>query len=280
MSVSRRSIDTISAIAATKRIRVLAAYITAGPTIIRTAFRSLVARDIRSPVRRDWKYDTGRSWRPREEVVPEVVLDVPGDRDDDAPHEEPEDGADQGDGEEGRGVERQLAARDAGGQAIHGEPQHPRGDQRHARRHRHTGESDRELTAVAEQVRPGDDGAREPIQRKYHTGEAADIESPGCTRSTSSSPSSASWSSPTGTTARSSRRRSSSWTTRARRRRIPATTATTSTRPRAGSSSDTTSPPSPAPDLSSAPCWPPSSATRQASSGWSQASCWPGRSTT
>ncbi len=62
MSVSRRSIDTINAIAATKSIRVFAAYITAGPTVIRTAFRSLVARDIRSPVRRPWKYDTGRSW--------------------------------------------------------------------------------------------------------------------------------------------------------------------------------------------------------------------------
>ena len=32
---------------------------TAGPIIIRTAFRSLVARDIRSPVRCAWKYDSG-----------------------------------------------------------------------------------------------------------------------------------------------------------------------------------------------------------------------------
>ena len=61
-SVSRRSIDTISAIATTKRISVLAAYITAGPIIMRTAFRSLVARDIRSPVRRAWKYDSGSRW--------------------------------------------------------------------------------------------------------------------------------------------------------------------------------------------------------------------------
>jgi hypothetical protein len=33
---------------------VLAEYITAGPIIIRTALRSFVARDIRSPVRRAW----------------------------------------------------------------------------------------------------------------------------------------------------------------------------------------------------------------------------------
>ena len=32
---------------------------TAGPIIMRTAFRSLVARDIRSPVRCAWKYDSG-----------------------------------------------------------------------------------------------------------------------------------------------------------------------------------------------------------------------------
>ena len=54
-SVSRRSIDSIRAIAATNRMIVLAEYMIAGPIIIRTAFRSLVARDIRSPVRRDWK---------------------------------------------------------------------------------------------------------------------------------------------------------------------------------------------------------------------------------
>ena len=42
---------------------VLAEYMTAGPIIIRTAFRSLVARDIRSPVRCAWKYDSGSSCR-------------------------------------------------------------------------------------------------------------------------------------------------------------------------------------------------------------------------
>ena len=51
ISVSRRSIDSISTSATTKVSSVLAEYITAGPIIIRTAPRSLVARDIRSPVR-------------------------------------------------------------------------------------------------------------------------------------------------------------------------------------------------------------------------------------
>ena len=54
-SVSRGSIDIISASAATNVSSVFAEYITAGPTIMRTAFRSLVARDIRSPVRCAWK---------------------------------------------------------------------------------------------------------------------------------------------------------------------------------------------------------------------------------
>ena len=49
--VSHGSIDSISASAATNVRKVLAEYMTAGPTIMRTAFRSLVARDIKSPVR-------------------------------------------------------------------------------------------------------------------------------------------------------------------------------------------------------------------------------------
>ena len=38
---------------------VFAEYMIDGPIIMRTAFRSLVARDIRSPVRCAWKYDSG-----------------------------------------------------------------------------------------------------------------------------------------------------------------------------------------------------------------------------
>ena len=55
-SVSRRLIDSISTITATNVSTVFAMYITAGPIIMRTALRSLVARDIRSPVRLRWKY--------------------------------------------------------------------------------------------------------------------------------------------------------------------------------------------------------------------------------
>ena len=54
ISVSRASIDSISTIATTNTRTVFAEYMTAGPIIMRTAFRSLVARDIRSPVRRAW----------------------------------------------------------------------------------------------------------------------------------------------------------------------------------------------------------------------------------
>ena len=78
----------------------LAAYMMAGPTVMRTAFRSLVARDIRSPVRRDWKYDSGSSCRLREEVVPEVVLDVARHADEDAAHQEAEDAAEHGDAQQ------------------------------------------------------------------------------------------------------------------------------------------------------------------------------------
>ena len=54
-SVSRASIASISASATTKVRSVLAEYMIDGPIIMRTAFRSLVARDIRSPVRLAWK---------------------------------------------------------------------------------------------------------------------------------------------------------------------------------------------------------------------------------
>ena len=53
-----------------------AEYMTAGPIIMRTAFRSFVARDIRSPVRCAWKYAERQLLEVREEVVPHVVLDV------------------------------------------------------------------------------------------------------------------------------------------------------------------------------------------------------------
>jgi hypothetical protein len=53
--VSRASIENISVNDATNPMIVFAEYITEGPIIIRTALRSLVARDMRSPVRCVWK---------------------------------------------------------------------------------------------------------------------------------------------------------------------------------------------------------------------------------
>ena len=52
--MSQTEIDSISATATTNMMLVVAAYISDGPTIIRTALRSFVARDIRSPVRWRW----------------------------------------------------------------------------------------------------------------------------------------------------------------------------------------------------------------------------------
>ena len=51
--------DSMRATATTNTRPVLAMYMTAGPTIMRTAFRSFVARDMRSPVRVAWKYASG-----------------------------------------------------------------------------------------------------------------------------------------------------------------------------------------------------------------------------
>ena len=55
--------DSIRATATTNTMPVLAMYMMAGPTIMRTAFRSLVARDMRSPVRVAWKYASGNRCR-------------------------------------------------------------------------------------------------------------------------------------------------------------------------------------------------------------------------
>ncbi len=53
-SVRRASIESIIASAATNVSSVFAEYMIDGPIIMRTAFRSFVARDIRSPVRFVW----------------------------------------------------------------------------------------------------------------------------------------------------------------------------------------------------------------------------------
>ena len=46
--------DSIMATATMNRTTVVVAYMTAGPIIMRTALRSFVARDMRSPVRLRW----------------------------------------------------------------------------------------------------------------------------------------------------------------------------------------------------------------------------------
>ena len=53
---------------------------------MRTALRSLVARDIRSPVRCAWKYAERQPLQMREEVVPHVVFDVARGADEDPAH--------------------------------------------------------------------------------------------------------------------------------------------------------------------------------------------------
>ena len=78
----------------------LTAYITAGPTIMRTALRSLVARDIRSPVRLRLIERERQALQMPEEVVADVVLDVARRADDDAAHQEAEHAADDGDGDD------------------------------------------------------------------------------------------------------------------------------------------------------------------------------------
>ncbi len=54
-SVSRRLSDSITQMTAMNVSTVFDMYMIAGPIIMRTALRSLVARDIRSPVRLRWK---------------------------------------------------------------------------------------------------------------------------------------------------------------------------------------------------------------------------------
>ena len=131
-SVSRASIDTIIASATTNVSSVLAEYITDGPIIIRTALRSLVARDIRSPVRCVWKIRERQRLQVREEVVPHVVLDVARRADENAPHQEPEHAADEADGEQQRAVAEELRARDAARQVVDGVAQHHRRHERDA----------------------------------------------------------------------------------------------------------------------------------------------------
>ena len=141
---------------------VLAEYMIAGPIIIRTAFRSLVARDIRSPVRRDWKYDSGNSCRCAKKSLRrsysmsrEAPMMMRRIRNRNV-------APDERDAQQRRGVDDELAARDAGRQVVDGELEHPRRDERHAGRDGHAGEADEELPPVAEEV------GQEATERRTH----------------------------------------------------------------------------------------------------------------
>ncbi len=90
INVRRASRPNISTRATTKTMIVLAEYITAGPAIMRTAFRSFVALDIRSPVRARLEVGRRKGLQPREEVVAQVVLEVARHADDDAAHQKAE----------------------------------------------------------------------------------------------------------------------------------------------------------------------------------------------
>ena len=190
---------------------------TAGPIIIRTAFRSLVARDIRSPVRCAWKYASGSSWRCAKKSLRRSYSMSRDDADEDAPHQEAERRAHRGDGRAAARVEDELPARDAGG----------RGRRWRAAAPRATASETPVVTSDAGSGRrrsAAGSGAGRAAERrtaghhlagKYPQLHAADVESAPCTRSTSSCPSSASSRSPIATTARSSPRGSWCSTTRA-----------------------------------------------------------------
>jgi hypothetical protein len=97
---------------------VLTEYITDGPIIIRTAFRSFVARDIKSPGPVGLEIRRRELLQMSEEVVPHVVLDAPGSPDDDPAHQEPEETADQPNQQQPRPVLQQFAARNTTRQIV------------------------------------------------------------------------------------------------------------------------------------------------------------------
>ena len=151
-SVSRRSIDSISAIAATKTSSVFAGihdrradHHAHGVQVVGRA-RHQVAGAVRLEIRERQRLQV------REEVVAHVVLDVPRRADQDAAHEEPEHAADQADGEQQAAVLHQLGAGDAAGQIVDRVAEHPRRATGDAGRDDDAGEAEQEVAAVAENV--------------------------------------------------------------------------------------------------------------------------------
>ena len=133
-----------------KTMIVLAEYITAGPIIVRTAFRSLVARDIRSPGAAGLVVAEGHLLEAGEEVVPDVVLDVARGADDHAAHQVPEHCADARHGEDDPGVAKQFADGHTGGQIVDRVFQHPRRQQLDGAGDENEQQSECELTTVVE----------------------------------------------------------------------------------------------------------------------------------
>ncbi len=167
-SVNRTSMASIIASAATNVSSVLAEYMTDGPTIMRTALRSLVARDIRSPVRLRLVVRQRQRLQVREEVVAHVVLDVARRADQDPPRPEAEDAADQADGQQFPGVEQQLAARHPGRQVVDRHSQHQRRRERDGGGGDGTDEPKRKGPPIAPDVaeKPAEGGHRSSIEQR------------------------------------------------------------------------------------------------------------------
>ena len=88
----------------------------------------------------------------REEVVPHVVLDVARRADQDPAHEEPEDAADEADGEQEAAVLDELRARDAARQIVDREAQHARCGEPDAGRDDDAAEAEEKIAPIAKNV--------------------------------------------------------------------------------------------------------------------------------
>ncbi len=147
-SVSRASIDIISASATTNPSSVFAEYMTAGPTIMPHGVQVVGGprHQVAGPVRLE--IGERQPLEMREEVVAHVVLDVPRRADENPAHQEAEDAADQADAEQGRAVQRQLRAGHPRGQVVDGVLQHPGRGQRDAGGSDDAGEPEEEVAPI------------------------------------------------------------------------------------------------------------------------------------
>jgi hypothetical protein len=133
-----------------------------GPTIMRTAFRSLVARPVGLVVGQREPLQVG------EEVVAEVVLDVARDADDDPAHQEAEHRAHERNAEQHRGVVEQLVARHAGRQVVDGVLEDPRQHELNGRGEHDAQEAEREVAPVTCEVGPEPAPGSGSMRRRWH----------------------------------------------------------------------------------------------------------------